>query len=150
MRRAESQCQQWWRYSTSRISDTFFIIFLMKFYLLQLRSLTFLINEDIHTISDPEYIARGIENMGVSKDMLNTLYRLQNGMEYILRGDKGVGLEVRRDIKIRKRKEVNCRSLSPLMRDGLIDFVSLATDKTRYYRVRITEEGEKFLRDNLK
>jgi hypothetical protein len=82
----------------------------------------------------------------ISQEKLVTLNRMRNGTDYKLRGDKAVGVEVRHDNVRKKRKEVTCRSLAPLMREGLIDFVVIVSDMTRYYEVRLTEEGEKVIR----
>ncbi|MFT4273906.1 MAG: hypothetical protein QM578_23125 [Pantoea sp.] len=85
--------------------------------------------------------------MIISLEKSNALQRMLKGAKYLLRGDKAIGLEVRRDDKTRKLKEVNCRSLAPLLRDGLVEFAYLPTDITRYYEVRLTEAGERLVRE---
>jgi len=84
--------------------------------------------------------------MGMSEEKYNTMRRMKNGEEYNLRGDKVVGIEVRKGSSNNKRKVVNCRSLPPLLREGFIDFERYPSDMSRYYRVRLTDEGEKALK----
>ena len=85
--------------------------------------------------------------MVISLEKSNALRRMLKGAQYLLRGDKAIGLEVRRDNKTCKLKEVNCRSLAPLLRDGLVEFAYLPTDISRYYEVRLTEAGERLVRE---
>ncbi|ADU72316.1 hypothetical protein Pat9b_5028 (plasmid) [Pantoea sp. At-9b] len=85
--------------------------------------------------------------MGMSEEKYNTMRRIKDGAEYNLRGDKAVGIEIRKGPRYDNRKVVNCRSLPPLIREGLIDFERYPSDMTRYYRVRLTDEGEKLLKN---
>ncbi|ADU72701.1 hypothetical protein [Pantoea sp. At-9b] len=88
--------------------------------------------------------------MGISQAKLITLRRMQSGTKHRLRGDKAIGLEMKCDfeIEVRKRRDITCRSLASLMRSGLIEFIASPTDMSRYYEVRLTEEGEKVVNDN--
>lgn len=81
--------------------------------------------------------------MAVTDTQILTLRRMRGGIKYQLRGDKQSGREVRQNMITRRRFDVNCRSLAPLMRAGLIDFVKEPTDKTRYYDVKMTAAGVK-------
>lgn len=81
--------------------------------------------------------------MSVTDTQILTLRRMRSGTKYQLRGDRQSGREVRRDIATRQRCDVNCRSLAPLLRTGLIDFAVPPTDKTRYYDVKMTAAGLK-------
>lgn len=87
--------------------------------------------------------------MGISEGKYNTMRRMKNGAEYNLRGDKVVGVEVLKGPEYNKRKVVSCRSLPSLIREGLIDFERYPSDITRYYRVRLTDEGEEILKHGL-
>lgn len=77
----------------------------------------------------------------ISKDMMATLLKINKGKLYKLRGDKSIGLELNLDLATRNKPGKNCRSLAPLMRRGFIEFADVASDVSRFYRVRITEEG---------
>lgn len=85
--------------------------------------------------------------MVLSEVQLITLRRIQNGTKHQLRGDRAIGLEMRRDISACNRKDITCRSLAPLMRAGLIEFITHPTDKTRYYEVRLTETGRELIEE---
>lgn len=85
--------------------------------------------------------------MIISQEKSIALRRMLKGEKYLLRGDKAIGLEVRRDDKTCKLKQVNCRSLAPLLREGLVEFAFMPTDITRYYEVRLTEAGERLVKE---
>lgn len=87
--------------------------------------------------------------MIISQEKMIVLHRMQTGTRFLLRGDKAMGYEVRHDIKTRKLREVNCRSLAPLIRDGLVEFVFYPTDITRYYEVRLTEAGRRVVSNEI-
>jgi len=77
----------------------------------------------------------------ISEDMKKALCGIKEGRVYTLRGDKLVGLEINRDCLHRSKLARNCRSLAPLMRRGFIEFSDVASDASRFYEVKITEEG---------
>ncbi len=87
--------------------------------------------------------------MIISQEKMIVLHRMQKGTKFLLRGDKAMGYEVRHDIRSHKHREVNCRSLAPLIRDGLVEFVFYPTDITRYYEVRLTEEGLRLVSEEI-
>lgn len=79
--------------------------------------------------------------MPVTQAQIFTLRRMRSGTSYIVRGDGARGLEVRVTPGTCQRDDINCSSLMPLMRKGLIEFVGEPLVKTRYYDVRLTERG---------
>lgn len=81
--------------------------------------------------------------MKITDAQIFTLRRMRNFAVFELRGDRASGRQVKRDIATRQRDDVNCRSLAPLMRAGLIAFCKEPTDMTRYYEVELTPEGMK-------
>ncbi|MBM0748974.1 hypothetical protein JJB79_16405 [Pantoea eucrina] len=87
--------------------------------------------------------------MPVSRAQLFTLRRMRNGTRYMMRGDKGYGIEVRYDVATGNRDDVSCRSLAPLMRSGLIRFKTKPTDMTRYYEVELTPQGVTAAKGNI-
>lgn len=87
--------------------------------------------------------------MPVSRAQLITLRRMRNGTRYMMRGDKAGGVEVRYVTGTMDRDDVNCRSLAPLMRSGLIRFRSKPTDMTRYYEVELTLQGVTAAKGNM-
>lgn len=77
----------------------------------------------------------------ISEDMKKALCGINEGRVYTLRGDKLVGLEFNRDCLRSYRLGKTCRSLAPLMRRGFIEFSDVASDASRFYKVKITEMG---------
>lgn len=84
--------------------------------------------------------------MKVTDAQIYTLRRIYSGRKFELRGDRASGREVRRDVETRQRDDVNCRSLAPLLRAGLITTRKEPTDMTRYYEVVLTASGLEVVR----
>jgi len=101
-----------------------------------------------NTTIDAYEVMRRIMSKKISLSMLEAMKDLKGEAVYILRGDLGHGLE--QIWELNKKKYKNCRSLAPLMRMGLIEFVVCPTDMSRYYRVRLTHLGEVKLKEWVK
>lgn len=74
---------------------------------------------------------------------ITTLRRMNNGTKYQIRSDGKDGRQVRLAVgSAFRRDDVDCKSLPPLMRKGLIKFKAASVvDNGCYYEVELTTEG---------
>jgi len=70
---------------------------------------------------------------------------MREGSRFLLRGDKSHGCQIRYNLVTKKREDRTALSLIPLERAGLIEFEAEPLNPKRYYSVKMTEKGIKFL-----
>jgi len=86
------------------------------------------------------------KNARLSDAQLTTLRRVRDGIRYEMTGDGKHGREVR--YRIGSREDVQCKSLAPLLRAGLIEFKSASVcGNHSYYEVVCTVDGYNKLED---
>jgi len=86
--------------------------------------------------------------MPYSATSLSILRSMRDGSKYLIRGDRSHGCKIRYNLVTKQREDRTALSLIPLERAGLIEFSSEPLTPKRYYRVKITSKGQKFLDEN--
>ncbi len=82
--------------------------------------------------------------MPYSATSLAILRSMRDESKFLLRGDRSHGCNP----VTKQREDRSARSLIPLERAGLIEFVSEPLDPRRYYSVKMTRKGIEFLEGN--
>lgn len=86
--------------------------------------------------------------MPYSATSLAILRSMRDGVKFLLRGDRTHGCQVRYHPISKLREDRTAQILLPLEKAGMIEFASEPLKARRYYAVKITNKGTKFLEES--